>query len=87
MAQKKKSVAKPAAAGETPPQAKRRPVNKSVKHKGWKQAVRKNPQPRVWRRVAKLAGDALVALEAGDLAAVRGCLEAVRAVGLCAEEE
>lgn len=52
-----------------------------------KTPVRKSPQPRVWRRVAKLAADGLAALENGNLSEVRSCLEAIRAVGLSAEQE
>ena len=85
MAQKNKTDRKPAASSEAV-KTKRRPVKKPVKAKVQKQGIRKSPQPRVWRRVAKLAGDGLVALDASNLVEVRGCLEAIRAVGLCAEE-
>lgn len=85
MVQKNKTARKPVPASEDL-KMKRHPVKKAAATKMRKQAVRKNPQPRVWRRVAKLSADALMALEAGNLTEVRGCLEAIRAVGLCAEE-
>ncbi len=42
-------------------------------------------QPRTWRKMSKLAGDALLALEAGDLKQVKNHLEALRAVATCAD--
>jgi len=39
-----------------------------------------------WRGMARLAGDALAALDQQDFKGVRGCLEAIRAVALCADE-
>ena len=43
-------------------------------------------QPRVWRRAARLAQDALAALDAGNLAQVRQYLQSIRAVAECADE-
>ena len=85
MAQKKKTVGGPAAEVGSH-KAKRRAAAKPAGVKPRKQATRRNPQPRVWRRVAKLADDGLSALEAGDMAEVRRYLEAIRAVGLSAQE-
>jgi hypothetical protein len=85
MAPKKNSVRKPAPGGSAA-KATSRSASPSNRPQRRKHPVRKSPQPRVWRRVAKLAADALAALEAGNLAEVRSCLEAIRAVGLCAEE-
>ena len=85
MTPKTKSTRKPAAEGKAAKTARHR-TKSSAKASGRKHAMRKSPQPRVWRRVAKLAGDALDALEAGNLAEVRLCLEAIRAVGLTAEQ-
>jgi len=41
----------------------------------------------VFRRVANLAADALAALEVGNTDEARRCLEAIRAVGVCADED
>jgi hypothetical protein len=82
---KKGAVGKKAAVGGAA-KMKRRPVNKPASPDRCRQPVRKSPQPRVWRRVAKLAADGLAALDAGNVAEVRGYLEAIRAVGLCAEQ-
>ena len=85
MAPKKKGVRKPASTRKSA-KTKPRPDRQAASVRGPRHPARKSPQPRVWRRVAKLASDALAALEAGELAEVRGCLEAIRAVGLCAED-
>jgi hypothetical protein len=45
----------------------------------------KSVQPRTWRKMCKLAGDALAALEAGDLKEVKHQLEALRAIATCAD--
>ena len=49
--------------------------------------ARKHAPPRVWRSVAKLAGDALTALEANDVEEAVRCLKAIRAVATCADED
>jgi len=46
-------------------------------------ATPKSVQPRTWRKMCKLAGDALLALEAGDLKQVKNQLEALRAIATC----
>jgi hypothetical protein len=46
----------------------------------------KSVQPRTWRKMSKLSGDALLALEAGDLKQVKNQLEALRAIATCADE-
>jgi len=42
-------------------------------------------QPRVWRRAARLAQDARIALDAGNLAQVREYLQSIQAVAECAD--
>ena len=42
-------------------------------------------QPRVWRRTARLAHDALSALESGNLTQVRQYLLSIQAVAECAD--
>jgi hypothetical protein len=44
-------------------------------------------RPGVWRKMSRLSIDALEALDAGNLAQVRGHLEALRAVATCADDE
>lgn len=85
MAPKKTRVRKPDAAGKAAA-TKRHPAKKPAKAAGRKQPMRRNPQPRVWRRVARLADEALNALDTGDVKEARGCLEAIRAVGLSVEQ-
>jgi len=46
----------------------------------------KTPQPRVFRRTARLAQDALDALEAGRLDQVREYLQSIQAVARSADE-
>jgi hypothetical protein len=48
--------------------------------------ARRGAQPRVWRRTARLAQDAMAALDEGDLDEVRHCLQAVHAVAHCADQ-
>ena len=66
----KKKVAKKAKPPEAKKPAREPPTPKSV-------------QPRTWRKMSKLAGDALLALEAGDLKQVKNQLEALRAIATC----
>jgi hypothetical protein len=49
-------------------------------------AMAKSVQPRTWRKMSKLAADALLALEAGDLKQVKHQLEALQAVANCADQ-
>jgi len=86
MALKKRGAGRKKAAVGGAAKIKRRPVNKPASPARRQKPVRKSPQPRVWRRVAKLATDGLTALDAGNLAEVRSYLEAIRAVGLCSEQ-
>jgi hypothetical protein len=65
---------------------------KQARHKGAKGARRrptrgKSVQPRVWRRTARLADDALEALQEGHIGQARQYLEAIRAVAQCADEQ
>lgn len=62
------------------------PATKAAKMQKEKPTGRKTVQPRVWRRMARLADDALVSLEQGDIKEVRLQLEAIRAVALCTDE-
>jgi hypothetical protein len=48
-------------------------------------ATLKSVQPRTWRKMCKLAGDVLLALETGDLKQVKNQLEALRAIATCAD--
>jgi len=48
-------------------------------------ATPKSVQPRTWRKMCKLANDALLALEAGDLKQVKNQLVALRAIATCAD--
>ena len=52
-----------------------------------KPSGRKTVQPRVWRRMARLADDALVSLQQGNTVEVRLHLKAIRAVALCTDEQ
>jgi hypothetical protein len=45
----------------------------------------KSVQPHTWRKMCRLAGDTLMALEAGDLKQVKNQLEALRAIATCAD--
>ena len=65
---------------------KMRAGKKACARKKRKRAGHQGVQPRVWRRTARLAQDALTALEEGDLNEVRQCLEAVHAVAQCADK-
>jgi hypothetical protein len=56
-----------------------------VKLPGRGPATAKSVQPRTWRKMCKLSGDALLALEAGDLKQVKNQLEALRAIATCAD--
>jgi hypothetical protein len=56
-----------------------------VKPAGRGPAIAKSVQPRTWRKMCKLAGDALLALEAGDLKQVKHQLEALHAIATCAD--
>ena len=85
MAKKKRSVDK-LTVGRKPIKLSKRAVKKAAGVKKGKRATRKAAQPRVFRRVANLAADALAALEAGDTGEARRRLEAIRAVGVCADE-
>ena len=64
---------------------KMRAGKKAKPRKKRKRAGRRSVQPRVWRRTARLAQDALTALDEGDLDEVRECLQAVHAVAQCAD--
>lgn len=44
-------------------------------------------QPRVWRRMARLAEDAQAALAAGRLDRVREYLQSIHAVAVCADQQ
>jgi hypothetical protein len=68
----KKKVVKKAKPTEAKPPAREPVTPKSV-------------PPRTWRKMCKLAGDALLALEAGDLKQVKNQLEALRAIATCAD--
>ena len=66
---------------------KRRGGEKKVVRAGKrKQAAKRSTQPRSWRRVCRLAEDALMALEAGGAKEIRAYLEAIQAVAVCADE-
>ena len=65
---------------------KMRAGRKAAPRKKRKRAAHQGVQPRVWRRTARLARDALAALDAGNLDEVRECLQAVHAVAQCADE-
>lgn len=80
VAKRQKMAVKKAAGG------KRRGTKKVVRAGKRKQAARKSSQPRSWRRVCRLAEDALMALEAGDTKEIRAYLEAIQAVAVCADE-
>jgi hypothetical protein len=60
-------------------------VAKKAKLPAREPATPKPVQPRTWRKMSKLAGDALLALEAGDLRQVKNQLEALRAIAICAD--
>ncbi len=66
------------------------PKSRTGKKRGGRNAGRGNDprsvQPRVWRRTARLAQDALSALETGNLAQVRQYLHCIQAVAECADE-
>ena len=64
---------------------KMRAGKKAAPRKTHRRAAHHGVQPRVWRRAARLAEDALTALDAGDFDEVRQCLEAVHAVAQCAD--
>ena len=85
MAKKKAAVSK-VTAGRKPTQARKHTVKKAVGVKKGESTATKGAQPRVFRRVANLAADALAALEAGNTEEARRRLEAIRAVGVCADE-
>ncbi len=65
---------------------KMRAGKKAAPRKKRKRAGRRGVQPRVWRRTARLAQDAIAALDEGDLDEVRECLQAVHAVAHCADQ-
>jgi len=58
---------------------------KAIKAKMRKSLGKDTPAAK-WRRMAGLTAEALAALKAGDVEEVRGYLEAIRAVALCAAE-
>jgi hypothetical protein len=60
-------------------------VVKKAKPPAREPATPKSVQPRTWRKMCKLAGDALLALEGGDLKQVKNQLEALRAIATCAD--
>jgi hypothetical protein len=76
-------------AGTKTTRAKRpkRATKKAARAARRKQGGTKTVQPRVWRRTARLADDALEALEAGNTGEARQYLEAIRAVAQCADEQ
>ena len=85
---KRKALKKKVARGRKPAKAgrKMRAGKKAAPRKKRKRAGRRGVQPRVWRRTARLAQDALTALDEGNLDEVRDCLQAVHAVARCADE-
>jgi len=83
---KKKKVARRAAASKTAVGTKKRGAKKAAGGGKRQRACKKPTQPRSWRRVCRLAQDALAALEAGNVHEIRGYLEAIQAVGVCADE-
>jgi len=87
MAKKKRSVGKPAGGRKYTKIRKHAVKKKAARAKKGRRAGKKGPQPRVFRRVANLAADALAALEVGNTDEARRCLEAIRAVGVCADED
>jgi hypothetical protein len=60
-------------------------VAKKAKPPAREPATPKSVQPHAWRKMCKLASDALLALEAGDLKQVKNQLEALRAITTCAD--
>jgi hypothetical protein len=66
---------------------RKRATKKSAKGARRRQRGGKSVQPRVWRRTARLADDALKALEEGLIGQARQYLEAIRAVAQCADEQ
>ena len=84
-AAKKRKVARGRKAGKAA--RKIRAGKRAARPKKRRHARGKTVQPRVWRRAARLAQDALAALEAGNLDEVRECLEAIYAVAHCADEQ
>lgn len=63
------------------------PADKKPAHAKMKKPLGKDTPAAKWRRMAGLTAEALTALEAGNTNEVRGYLEAIRAVALCAAED
>jgi hypothetical protein len=60
-------------------------VAKKAKPPTREPATPKSVQPRTWRKMCKVAGDALLALEAGELKQVKNQLETLRAIATCSD--
>lgn len=78
---------KPAGKKTTRAKKVKQATNKGAKGARRRQRGGKSVQPRVWRRTARLADDALEALEEGHIGQARQYLEAIRAVAQCADEQ
>jgi hypothetical protein len=87
MARKQASKKKFAAGGKGVRTDERRRTTGKAKVGQRSRGARKRAPPRVWRSVAKLAGDALIALEANDVEEAFECLKAIRAVATCADQD
>jgi hypothetical protein len=75
----KKRAAKPA--------KRRQPAKPTGRLKKQKRTARKTVQPRVWRRMARLADEALDALQRGNVNQVGQYLQSIRAVAVCADRQ
>ena len=90
---KKKAAKKKLAGGKKAARGKkaaigRRKMRAGKKDPGKRKRKRKaaqGVQPRVWRRAARLAQDALAALDEGNLDQVRQYLRSIQAVAECAD--
>ena len=87
MPRKQVSKKKLAAGGKRGRTDKRRRTTGKGKVGQRSRGARKRAPPRVWRSVAKLAGDALIALEASHVEQAVECLKAIRAVATCADQD
>ena len=88
MAKRKAAKQRGVAGGRrAPPSGGKRPTGRKTPRARQPQHPRaKTVQPRVFRRAARLAQDALTALDADKLDEVREYLQSIRAVALCADE-
>jgi hypothetical protein len=68
------------------PKKRKRLAGRNTQPRKQKRPAKKTVQPRVWRRMARLADDALGALDVGNVREVRQYLQSIRAVAECADE-